>query len=252
MRDTPVAKKYLNESHAWMDKNILKSRQPDLYGYLILVDHKISANEIWDMLQYWSEQYLNAGVHRTLIFHRIIDDEISDQIEADIQKGFRPYFCYKGCANCCYQPVACTDEEAQLIYRYCKDQKIDIDFDKIQRQIRYMQFDSLGDFTGETNWNEQNEEDQSCIFLNKDDQTCSIWMARPFVCRVHIAEKTNQYCKTFNGAVDPNARGIHYPQCSYILSSVFTIHHDSIGKMMGPLLLMELKKGKKTTAKSLQ
>ncbi|HEY1405091.1 MAG TPA: YkgJ family cysteine cluster protein, partial [Spirochaetota bacterium] len=120
---------------------------------------------------------------------------------------------------------------------YCKEKNIFIDADKLERQQRYMEFDSSGDFTGVTTWNNQTEEDQGCVFLDENEKICKIWSARPFVCRVHLAEKTNQFCKSFNGTPDPNASGIHYPSCSYILSSIFTIHHDSIGKMMNALLL---------------
>ena len=229
--------KYINEAHEWMDTYILKGAYPDLYGFLILVDHTIPAGEIWNQLRFWSEQYLNAGNNRTHQFHKIIDEEIAVQIEADKRNGYRPYFCYKGCSHCCYQPVAGTDEEAQLIYSYCADNKISIDFKKIQRQMNYITVDPNNDFTGETNWNDQNENDQACVFLDKNDESCIIWNVRPFVCRSHLAEKTNEYCKSYNGVPNPNASGIHYLTCSYILSSIFTIHHNSIGKMMGKLLL---------------
>jgi len=230
-------KKYVNEAHKWMDKNILKGNSPDLYGFLILVDHKISADEIWNQLQFWSEQYLNFGQNRTQICHKIIDETIKYQMELDLQEGYRPYFCRKGCNQCCYQPVACTDEEAQLIYKYCENNKIFIDFEKIERQQKFMEFDSNNNFYGITTWDEQPPNDQPCIFLNNTDGSCSIWEVRPFVCRVHLAEKTDEYCRSINGTPNPKASGIHYPECSYILSSIFTIHSDSVGKMMGSLLL---------------
>lgn len=220
-----------------MDINILQGRYPDLYGFLILMDHKIPAEEIWDQLKLWSEQYLEFGENRTRICHRIIDKIIEYQMEIDRQDGYPPCFCHKGCSNCCYQPVACTDEEAKLIYKYCAENKIEIDFDKIERQRKFIEFDSSNNFTGRTNWDDQPEGDQACIFLNKDDQTCVIWDVRPFVCRVHLAEKTDIYCRSINGVPNPEAIGIHYPECSYILSAIFSIHHDSIGKMMGQLLL---------------
>lgn len=234
-------KKYVNESHEWMDKNILKGRSPDLYGYLILVDHKIPAGEIWNQLQFWSEQYLDFGESRTQICHRIIDETIEYQAELDKQEGFNPYYCHKGCSNCCYQPAACTDEEAQLIYNYCTENSIIIDYEKLERQQKYIDFDSENNFTGIPGWSGQPEDDQSCIFLNKEDQACTIWKVRPFVCRVHLAEKTDIYCRSINGIPNPEAKGIHYPACSYILSSIFTIHHDSVGKMMGQLLLLQKK-----------
>lgn len=229
--------KYLNESHEWMDKNILKGRYPDLYGFLILVDHDIPAAEIWDRLRFWSEQYLQFEGNRTGEFQRIIDREIVSGIEKDVGEGFRPPFCHKGCSGCCYQPVACTDEEAELIYKYCADNAIRIDFNRLERQCKFMEFDPCNNFTGVTTWDDQAGEDSACVFLDKSAETCMIWEVRPFVCRVHLAEKTNMYCRSIDGVPDSRAAGIHYPECSYILSSIFTIHHDSIGKMMGRLLL---------------
>ncbi len=230
------AKKYVNDAHEWMDKNILHGRSPDLYGFLILMDHSIPPDEIWDQLKLWSEQYNEFGENRTRICHRIIDKIIEYQLDIDRQDGYRPPFCRRGCSNCCFQPVACTDEEAALIYSYCIENSIDINFEKLTRQQRYMEFDSSGNFTGRTEWDCQPDEDRSCIFLNMDDRSCRIWEVRPFVCRVHLAEETDEYCRSNNGVPDPRAKGIHYPECSYIMSAIFTIHHDSIGKMMGRLL----------------
>ena len=235
--DSEENKFYLNEAHEWMDINILKGQSPDLHGYLVLIDHNIPAGEIWNQLKFWSEQYIDFGENRTQICHRIIDQAIEHEREIDISEGYSSYYCSKGCSNCCCQPVACTDEEAQLIYRHCIENRISIDFIKLQRQQKYMEFDSSGNFTGITTWNYQEEEDQCCVFLDSNDGSCRIWEVRPFVCRVHLAEKTDKHCKTYNGIPDPDARGIHYPICSYILSTVFTIHHDSVGKMMNRLLL---------------
>ncbi len=232
-----TVKKYVNEAHEWMDKNILHDRYPVLYGYLILVDHKIPAEEIWHQLKFWSEEYLSFGENRTRIFRKIIDEAIEYQMELDKQDGYRPCFCHKGCSNCCYQGVACTDDEAALIYKYCLENKIFIDFEKLERQQQYIELDSDSNIHEKTTWNDQTDRDQSCVFLDKSDESCMIWEVRPFVCRVHMAEKTDEYCKSINGIPDPRAIGIHYPVCSYILSSIFTIHHDSVGKMMGKLLL---------------
>lgn len=220
-----------------MDKNILKGRYPDLYGFLILVDHEIPAGEIWDQLRFRSEQYMNSGENRTQKFHELFDRTMEKELEADSRDGFRPPVCAKGCINCCYQPVACTVEEARLIYSYCIENNITIDFEKLERQLNFITADADGNFTGETTWNDQPEEDQACAFLDRTDGSCTVWAVRPFVCRNSLAEKTNAFCKPHNGVPDPRAIGIQYPSLSYILSSVFSVHHDSVGKMMNRLLL---------------
>ena len=141
-----TAKRYVNESHEWMDVNILHGRYPDLYGFLILMEHSIPAEEIWDQLKLWSEQYIEFGENRTRICHRIIDRIIEYQLETDKQDGYPPPYCHRGCSNCCYQAVACTDEEAELIYNYCIENRIYIDFAKLERQQKHMEFDSNGNW----------------------------------------------------------------------------------------------------------
>lgn len=229
-------KKYINDAHRWMDERILNGRYPDLYGFLILVDHDVAPDEIWEQLKYWSERYIDCTVDRSRKFHRIIDEAIEHQSDIDRADGYPSYFCHKGCSKCCYQPVACTDDEAQLINEFCAEHGIPVDHDKLERQRQFMEFDSDGNFTGNMTWDNQPEEDRACVFLDESAHTCMIWEVRPFVCRVHLAEETDMYCRSTNGVIDTRARGIHYPICSYILSAVFTIHHDSVGKMLHNLL----------------
>ena len=219
-----------------MDRTILHGRDPDLYGFLILTDHDIPASEIWDQLKYWTEQYLEFGENRTKISHRVLDNMIDYRLETERLEGYAPCFCHKGCCSCCYQPVACTDEEAMLIAHHCRENSVPLDKDRLRRQQRFMLFDKEGNFTGAPEWTSQTEEDQSCIFLDAQERTCRIWEVRPFVCRAHLAEKTDRYCRSSTGAPDPRSSGIHYPECSFLLSAIFSFHHDSVGKMMGPLL----------------
>ena len=80
-------------------------------------------------------------------------------------------------------------------------------------------------------------------FLDRMDKCCTIWLVRPFVCRVHLAEDTDQYCAPHNGIENPEARGINYIELSYILSVIFTIHRDSIKRTMGRLLLDVIQRG---------
>ena len=219
-----------------MDTRVLKGRYPDLYGFLVLVDHEIPASEIWNRLKFWTECYLEAGEDRTVHFHRLFDEEVARLLEADRREGYPPPFCRRGCSNCCCQPVACTDEEARLIHAYCAEHEVPIDYAKLERQLRFMEFDRNDDFTGAPSWDDQPEGDRRCVFLHPDESYCMIWEARPFVCRNQLAEATDEFCAPKRGTPDPRAVAIQYAECSYILSAVFTVHHGSAGKMMARLL----------------
>lgn len=236
MKSSYSGGKYVNDSHRWMDEHVLGGRYPDLYGYLVLVDHGIPAADVWDRLRHWTEKYLSCGPDRTQRFHLIVDETIAFQTEIDVRDGYSPPFCRRGCTGCCCQSVACTDEEAALIYEYCAGHGIRIDFEKLGRQDRHLTYDHNGDFTGETTWDDQPEEDRACAFLDAADGSCRIWPVRPFVCRAQLAEETNAHCRPRNGVPDPLSRAIHFPETSYILSAVFTVHHDSVGKMLFRLL----------------
>ena len=102
--------------------------------------------------------------------------------------------------------------------------------------LQTVELDDQGNHTGITTWNDQNESEQSCIYLDPNEKACRIWPVRPFVCRVHLAEETDHYCRPYNGDPHPQAQGITYPEWSYVLSAIFTIHQDSIKKTMIQLL----------------
>lgn len=235
--DTENSRDYINNAHQWMSENILHGRAPVLYGFLVAVEHSIPAGTIWENLARWTGQYLSNGRNRTEEFHAIFDRELEALVTDDIKSGYRPPFCFKGCSECCYQHVACTDEEAQLIHNFCSSHGIAIDYEKMLRQLDYLEFDKEGNFNGQSSWSAQSESDQACPFLDMDEGTCTIWPVRPFVCRSTLAEVTCDYCRPYNGMPSPESKAILHPETSYILSAVFTVHHDSIGKTMAKLLL---------------
>ncbi len=221
----------------WVNEHVLRGGDFFFYGPLYEEMSSLPPEVFWKELRNVAERYLSLREDRTAAFHKIVDDLLTALGERDRRYGYPPPFCHKGCCACCQELVYCTSEEAELILKYCREQAIEIDYDKIRRQLRYIEVDELGDHTGVSTWNDQAAEDQNCIFLNPCDHACLIWQVRPFVCRVHLAEATDRHCKPHNGVTDPEVRGINYPEWSYILTAIFTLHRDSIKKSLGRLLL---------------
>jgi len=227
----------VNADRRWMEDLVLKNGDMLLYGRLYNEMDSIPSESIWKEFRRIAEIYLGGGKDRTRILHEMADQTIVSLIERDKRLGYPAPFCHKGCCNCCHELVYCTSEEAACIHDYCIKNDIEIDDEKLLRQLDYIEFDNNMDHTGGTTWNDQKTEDQSCVFLNRMDKSCTIWPVRPLVCRVHLAEDTDQYCAPHNGIENPDARGINYIELSYVLSVVFTIHRDSIKRTMGRLLL---------------
>ena len=78
--------------------------------------------------------------------------------------------CKKGCSHCCSYEVAISEIEIQYIEKHTKNK-------------RNKQYLKPGNFHG-----------SDCSFLK--DGKCSIYIARPYACRRHVAlTKTNYWCQ---------------------------------------------------------
>jgi Fe-S-cluster containining protein len=218
------------EAHVLGDGGLL------VYGRLAEAFDEAPPEDLWRQLRAVAEPYLAAGPDRAEVYQRIVDATLEALAARDQRFGYPPPFCHKGCSQCCHELVYCTSEEARLIQDYCRQAGLAVDQAKLERQLRHVETDARLDHTGGTTWNDQEEADQSCVFLRREDGACAIWPVRPMVCRVHLAEGTDAHCRPHNGREDPRARGISYLETSYILTAIFTIHRDSIRKTLGRLL----------------
>jgi Fe-S-cluster containining protein len=223
--------------YRWMEANVLGDDGLLVYGRLAEEIHEAPPEDLWRQLRAVAEPYLAGGADRAAVYQRIVDAALEALGARDQRFGYPPPFCHKGCCQCCHELVYCTSEEARQIQDYCRAEGIAIDPAKLERQLRHVETDARLDHTGGTTWNDQEEADQSCVFLRPEDGACAIWPVRPMVCRVHLAEGTDAHCRPHNGRENPEARGISYLETSYILTAIFTIHRDSIRKTMGRLLL---------------
>lgn len=227
----------------WVERHVLGEGDIVLYGPLRDEVEDLDPAEFWSGFRRAAEDYLAIEGDRAREVHARVDALLERLIARDARFGYPPPFCHKGCANCCHEPVYCTSGEAALILAHCRDAGIPIDRARLARQLEALTFDARGDHTGATTWNDQPEEDQACAFLDPASRACTIWPVRPLVCRVHLAEGTDAHCRPRNGVPDPEARGIAYPEWSYVLSAVFSIHRDSIRRTLGRLLLEGLEGG---------
>ena len=226
-----------DEDRLWFEAHVLGDGDLLVYGRLAEEIEAVPPGELWKELRAVAEKYLAGGDDRAAVFQRIVDATLEALIQRDARFGYPPPFCHKGCCNCCHELVYCTAEEARLIHDHCQASGIAIDHAKLERQLKHVETDGHLDHTGGTTWNDQEAADQSCVFLDPANGACTIWPVRPMVCRVQLAEGTDRYCRPHNGRGNPDARGIDYPETSYILTAIFTIHRDSIKKTMGRLLL---------------
>ena len=227
----------------WVEEQLLGAGDLLVYGRLAEELEETPPAEIWKQLRAIAEPYLAGGADRTERIHQLVDETIDALVARDQRFGYPPPFCHKGCCNCCHELVYCTADEARLIHDHCQATGLAIDLAKLERQLRHVATDAQGDHTGATTWNDQEEADQACVFLDPQTGACRIWPVRPMVCRVHLAEGTDAHCRPHNGQVDPEVRGIDYLELSYILTALFTIHRDSIKKTMGRLLLIRAASG---------
>lgn len=221
----------------WVEEHIIKDGDLLLYGNLLEELEGGSTETPWKAFRGIAERYLAAGPNGTTHIHEEVDALIEALIQRDQRFGYPPPFCHRGCANCCHELVYCTSSEAAGIQAFCQARGLEIDYDKASRQLEYVAFDSQGNHTGATTWNDQAPEDQSCLFLDPVEKSCRVWPVRPLVCRVHLAEETDRHCAPHNGVENSEARGINHLELAMILTVVFTLHRDSIKRTLGRLLL---------------
>jgi len=96
--------------------------------------------------------------------------------------------CKKGCAYCCSINIDISAQEAILLIDYCKENKIEIDWQKLEIQKEY----------NHTNYLSLDKESRKCVFLS-DDNTCKVYKYRPISCRKYISLDKPEKCNLENG-----------------------------------------------------
>nr|WP_320133404.1 YkgJ family cysteine cluster protein [uncultured Holophaga sp.] len=224
------------EDRAWLEEHVLKGGGLLVYGRLAEELEELEPEEVLRELRAAAEAYLADGESRTALAHARADRLIEVLLARDRRFGYPEPFCHRGCAECCHEVVYATGEEAWRILDYCGREGISLDLGRLRRQLAHVDLDERGDHRGGTTWSEQPEADQACVFLG-EDQACRVWPVRPLVCRAHLAEGSDRFCRPRNGVENPEAHGISYMELAYLITAVFTIHRDSARKTLPGLLL---------------
>lgn len=97
--------------------------------------------------------------------YEIMDDEFQNHIPEETKKMIS---CKQGCSFCCHIPVEVTGWEIRLIQQFCRDNNIQIDYEKKGR---------------------------ACTFLDAGGN-CTIYAVRPVVCRKYFITGDPKFCDT--------------------------------------------------------
>ena len=117
-------------------------------------------------------------------FHEDVNNIISRDLYGQSGLGDK-ILCSKGCSSCCSQFVPVTKSEAALLLKH----SVELDLNRLEKQAR-LTLD---------NWTEElTEKEGTCVFLNSQDGSCSVWTHRPASCRNYYVTGSNQYCSVFD------------------------------------------------------
>lgn len=101
--------------------------------------------------------------------------------------------CKKGCSFCCYIGVSVSKEEADLI----KSFGVKPNQERLTKQLEVLPQDLKREDIVST-WEKISYQDRACIFLK--DNECSIYEARPLICRTYKVASPAENCNRKDGA----------------------------------------------------
>jgi len=129
---------------------------------------------LYDGICFYREQFskIPEGYNRAYNVHRFIDELLEEDKKVN-QKDWTDISCRKGCSACCYKTVIATDDEADLLVQYCKDEGIEIDVEHLKGQANFKGTSAQ--------WFDRGKDKARCVFLK--DNECSVYEHRPAACR---------------------------------------------------------------------
>ena len=115
--------------------------------------------------------------------HVMVDEQIQKERARDPNAA--NITCQKGCSFCCRVAVTISRTEATLLARIVREEKIEVDVERLRRQSAH----------GLKDWNTQAPADRACVFLDGDG-CCRVYKWRPNACRKYFVISRPALCDT--------------------------------------------------------
>lgn len=127
-----------------------------------------------------SENTAQSG-SRAHQLHVLVDERMSAMLEER-----KPSItCRSGCAHCCKMQVVATSAEADLLVRYLAWAGRTLPLDKLAWQA---------ELRGVQEWSAQPEPARTCVFLDTEQQKCTVYPLRPMACRKYLVISPAEQC----------------------------------------------------------
>ena len=142
-------------------------------------------HQVYDAICFYKEQFskIPQGYQRAFNVHRFVDQLIEEN-QREQAEDWADVKCRQGCSACCHKTVIATDDEADLLVEYCREEGIEIDVEHLKRQAN---------FKGSPDeWFNQGREKARCVFLK--DNKCSVYKHRPVACRKFFVVSDPEQC----------------------------------------------------------
>ncbi len=156
-----------------------------------------------------------AGTERGRAMHRMMEVEMK-------AVGQIPLTCGKGCSGCCSYEVEITEDEAAVLRDVVRSGQA-VDRERLFVQAQRVRKD--------TAWRNFSNPDNRCGFLGADG-ACTVYEARPSICRKHVVTTPASACVTLDAPVAP----VQILLAEILMSAAISIPGTEVGSLSKMLL----------------
>jgi Fe-S-cluster containining protein len=147
---------------------------------------------VQEMLAHYMDEYKRMKMENPFdlisVAHTVqkeVQKNIDNRVKLSNKEGEHKVSCRQGCSFCCYLWVDITDDEALLLTKYAQENKIDIDYDRLEKQL----VDNIEEF------NKLPLQVRRCPFLDNNG-SCKVYDVRPTSCRTLNVVSDPKLCDT--------------------------------------------------------